>query len=145
VIPLTDRVEHEPEWARGRLVAFLSTTFSALALLLASVGLYSVVSYSVSQRTNEFGIRMAMGAQRRHIVQNVLATASVSVGAGVLLGLGLSFGFRGLMAHWMEGAAGSPLLLLAACLLLLVVAFLACIVPALRASMVQPMKALRVK
>jgi predicted permease len=145
ITPLTERVEHQPEWARGRLSAVLSTAFSVLALVLASVGLYSVVSYSVAQRTNEFGIRMAMGAQRRHILQNVFSTAGISVGSGLLIGFVLSFGLHGLLAHWIEGAASNPLMILAVCLLLIAVAFLACVVPALRASMVQPMKALRVE
>jgi ABC-type antimicrobial peptide transport system permease subunit len=68
--------------------------FSGLALLLAAVGLYSVVSYSVVQRTNEFGIRMALGAQRRHVHKIVLASATVSVGLGIISGLVLSFGLN---------------------------------------------------
>jgi predicted permease len=142
---LEDRIKFQPEWSRSRLSAVLSTVFSILALLLASVGLYSVISYSVSQRINEFGIRMALGAQRHHILKNVLATAGVSIGSGIVIGLGLSFGLRGLLAHWVEGAASNPLMMLAVCLLLIAVAFLACIVPAFRASMIQPMKALRVE
>ena len=81
-------IKHEPEMARGRLVSILFGAFSVLALVLAAVGLYSVVSYSVVQRTNEFGIRMALGAQKKDVLWNVLASAGVSVGSGLLVGLG---------------------------------------------------------
>jgi predicted permease len=143
VISMQERIEHQSEWAREHLIAVLSSIFSVLALALATVGLYSVVSYSVAQRIHEFGIRMAMGAQRRHILQNVLATAGVSVGAGLAVGLVLSFSLSGLLSRWMEGSVSDPLLVLAVCLVLLVVALLACIIPAFRASLIQPMKALR--
>jgi predicted permease len=143
VISMTDRIEHQSEWAREHLIAVLSSIFSVLALVLATVGIYSVVSYSVAQRIHEFGIRMALGAQRRHILQNILATAGVSVGAGLAAGLVLSFSLSGLLSRWIEDSVRDPLLILAVCLLLLVVALLACIVPAFRASLIQPMKALR--
>ena len=80
------------KWARGRLVSILFGAFAVLALVLAAVGLYSVVSYSVVQRTNEFGIRMALGAQKKDVLWNVLASAGVSVGSGLLAGLALSLG-----------------------------------------------------
>ena len=143
VISMQDRIEHESEWAREHLIAVLSSIFSVLALVLATVGIYSVVSYSVAQRIHEFGIRMALGAQRRHILQNVLVTAGISVGAGLAAGLVLSFSLSGLLSRWMENSVRDPLLIFAVCFLLLVVALLACIVPAFRASLIQPMKALR--
>jgi predicted permease len=139
---IEERIRQMPVWAREHLIAVLSTVFSALALVLATVGLYSVVSYSVAQRIHEFGIRMAVGAQRRHILQNVLATAGVSVGAGLAVGLALSFGLSGLFSRWIGSSIGDPVLILVVCLLLLTVALLACIVPGLRASLIQPMKAL---
>jgi hypothetical protein len=145
VVTMTKHIEQDSEWARGHLIAVLSTVFTVLALLLTSVGLYSVVSYSVTRRINEFGIRVALGAQRRHIFQNALATVAVSVGSGLAIGLFLSLGVHGLLSHWMENTTSSPLMLLAACLLLVLVAFFACIVPTIRASMVCPMKALRVE
>jgi predicted permease len=143
VISMTERVEHQADWAREHLIAVLSSVFSILALVLATVGLYSVVSYSVAQRIHEFGIRMALGAQRRHILQNVLATAGISIGAGLIVGLIASFSLSGLFSRWTENSTRDPLLILAVSILLLVVALLACIVPAFRASLVQPMKALR--
>ena len=145
VISMMERVKQQPEWARGRLIAVLSSVFSFISLLLASVGLYSVVSYSVGQRINEFGIRMALGAQRRHILLNVLATVGVSVGSGLAVGLLLSLGFHRLLSHWVGNTVGNPLMVLAACLLMILVALLACIVPAIRASMIRPMKALRIE
>jgi len=140
---ITERIKQEPVWAREHLIAVLASVFSALALVLATVGLYSVVSYSVAQRIHEFGIRMALGAQRRHILQNVLATAGISVGTGMLVGLLLSFGLGGLLSRWTGAGGDNPFLVLGVCILLLIVALLACIVPAFRASLVQPMKALR--
>ena len=143
VVTLDDRLAHLPEWARVRLIALLSGTFSILALLLAAVGLYSVVSYSVGQRIHEFGIRMALGAQRHHILRNVLGTAGMSVGAGLIAGLILSFSLNGLLSRWIEGSTHNALLVLASCFLLLVVALIACIVPAFRATLIRPMEALR--
>ncbi|QNI31766.1 ABC transporter permease [Alloacidobacterium dinghuense] len=140
---ITERIKQEPVWAREHLIAVLASVFSALALVLATVGLYSVVSYSVAQRTHEFGIRMALGALRRHILLNVLSTAGISVGTGLLVGLILSFGLSGLLSRWIGNTTSNPFLVLTVGLLLVVVALLACIVPAFRASLVQPMKALR--
>jgi predicted permease len=142
---MSDLIEQQSEWARSHLIAVLSSVFSVLALILASVGLYSVVSYSVAQRINEFGIRMALGAQRWHILKNVLAAVGASVGSGLVIGLLLSFGVHTLLSHWVENAVSDPLMVIGVCLLLIVVSLLACIVPALRASMINPMKALRLE
>jgi len=145
VVSMTERIRQQPEWARSRLIAVLSSVFSVLALILASIGLYSVVTYSVSQRINEFGIRMALGAQPRHIMQNVLAAAGLSVGAGICVGLVLNFVLQKLLMHWLGYTVHTTMLALGACVSLVFVALLACIVPAIRASMIQPMKALRVE
>ncbi|HEX4163979.1 MAG TPA: ADOP family duplicated permease, partial [Bryobacteraceae bacterium] len=136
-------IHNQPVFARGRLVSILFATFSALALILAAVGLYSVVSYSVAQRTNEFGIRMALGAPSRHLLGIVFASAAISVGIGIAAGLGLSFALSRLIARWVENGSASPLMLSAVSLLLLGVAALACLLPARRASTVDPMTALR--
>jgi putative ABC transport system permease protein len=136
-------IRREPEWARGRLISILFGAFAALALVLAAVGLYSVVSYSVVQRTNEFGIRMALGAQKKDVLWNVLSSASVSVGSGLLLGLGLSIGLNRLISSWVENTAHDPWLVLAASVVLLAAAGVACMVPSWRASSVDPMTALR--
>jgi putative ABC transport system permease protein len=136
-------INNQQVFARGRLVSVLFAAFSLIALLLAAIGLYSVVSYSVLQRTNEFGIRMALGGQRWHILKIVFASAGVSVGLGIVVGLGLSFGLNRFLAQWIENVSAGPLILLAASLLLLGVGSLACLLPARRASAVNPMIALR--
>lgn len=136
-------IRNQSVFARARLVSILFATFSALALILAAVGLYSVVSYSVAQRTNEFGIRMALGAQGHHVLRIVFASAGASVGLGVIAGLGLSLALNRLIARWVETASGSPLILIAVAFLLVSVAGLACLIPAKRATAVDPMNALR--
>jgi putative ABC transport system permease protein len=139
-------ISEEPEYARGRLVAWLFATFAGLALALAAVGLYSVVSYSVVQRTNEFGIRMALGAPRGHVLRIVFASTVVSVGSGILAGLILSVALSKLMGHWAQESQASsrdPLLLFAATLALALVAAIACAIPARRAARVNPMTAIR--
>ncbi len=136
-------IKREPEMARGRLVSILFGGFSVLALVLAAVGLYSVVSYSVAQRTNEFGIRMALGAQKKDVLWNVLASAGASVGSGLLLGLAISLGLNRLISRWVENGAHDPWLILGVSCVLLAVAGLACLLPSWRASSVDPMTALR--
>lgn len=146
VLDLEHWITNEPEWARGRLVAWLFATFAGLALALAAVGLYSVVTYSVVQRTNEFGIRMALGAPRGHVLRIVFASTLVSVGGGVIAGLVLSMALSRVMAHWAQEsqtASRDPLLLAAATFTLILAAGLACIVPARRAAAVDPMTAIR--
>jgi putative ABC transport system permease protein len=135
-------IRNQAVFARGRFVSILFAAFSVLALILAAIGLYSVVSYSVVQRTNEFGIRMALGGQRRDVLKIVFVSAGSSVILGIV-GLGLSFALDRLIAQWVENTSGSPLILLAASFLLLGVAALACLLPARRASSVDPMTALR--
>ena len=136
-------ISNEVEWQQEHLVAWLFGAFALLALILAAVGLYSVISYSVIQRTNEFGIRMALGAQREHVLRIVFASATVSVGSGILAGLILAVALNRVLAHWSEGSSRDPLILLAVTLLLTLVAAIACALPARRASRVDPMTALR--
>jgi len=136
-------ITRESEWARARLVSILFTSFSALALTLAGVGLYSVVSYSVLQRTSEFGIRMALGAQRLHVLRIVAISAGTSVGLGLLGGVALSLGLGTVITRWVENGTHDPLLVVGVSVLVIAVAVLACLVPALRALAVDPMTALR--
>jgi ABC-type antimicrobial peptide transport system permease subunit len=133
----------QQEWQREHLVTWLFGSFAVLALVLAAVGLYSVVSYSVAQRTNEFGIRMALGAPRAHVLKIVFASTVVSVGGGIAAGVVLTFALSKVLAQWAEGSSRDPLILLGVVLLLSLVAAVACLGPARRASGVDPMKALR--
>ena len=138
-------LDHRPAGIRSKsqLVAWLFGAFAVLALALAAVGLYSVVSYSVAQRTNEFGIRMALGAQRAHVLRIVFASTVVSVGSGIVAGIGLTLVLNKLLAQWAEGSSRDPLVLLAVTFILCVVAAIACSGPARRALNVDPMTALR--
>ena len=140
---LENWIADEPEWQQDHLVSWLFGIFAVLALALAAVGLYSVVSYTVAQRTNEFGIRMALGAQRGHVLRIVLASMVVSVGGGVLSGLALTFALNKIVAQWTDGSAHAPVNLLAGTMVLGLVAGIACAIPARRASRVDPMAALR--
>jgi ABC-type antimicrobial peptide transport system permease subunit len=133
----------QQEFEQEKLVAWLFGAFAILALSLAAVGLYSVVSYSVAQRTNEFGIRIALGAPRTHVLQIVFSSTGLSVGSGILAGALLAFALNKVLARWAEGSSGDPFILLAVTLLLGVVAALACSAPARRAVNVDPMTALR--
>ncbi|HZD50987.1 MAG TPA: FtsX-like permease family protein, partial [Silvibacterium sp.] len=136
-------ISDQPEWQQEHLVAWIFGAFAALALALAAVGLYSVVSYSVEQRTNEFGIRMALGAQRGHVLGIVFLSTVVSVGSGILAGVVLTLALNKILARWAEGSSRDPLILLAVTLVLSLVAAIACALPARRASRVDPMTALR--
>jgi predicted permease len=131
------------EYAQQRLVAMLFAIFSVLALVLSAAGLYSVVSYSVATRTNEFGIRMALGAKARDVVRIVLSTTLATVGAGVAAGLVLSVIFDSIAATWVTESSRDPLILGAVTILLIAVAGVACLIPARRAASVEPMEALR--
>jgi len=136
-------IRNEPAWSRGRLISALFAGFSMVALFLSGVGLYSVLSYSVAQRTSEFGIRMALGAPRRHVLITAIASAGASVGAGIVIGVGLSIGLNRVVTGWMGIAINQPLIVLGVSLLLLAVAALACLVPARRALAINPIAALR--
>ena len=133
----------EQEYAQQRLVATLFGIFSILALALAAVGLYSVVSYGVATRTNEFGIRMALGARSGDVFRIVLSSTAVHVGAGLAAGLVLSIALDKLATKWVTQSSRDPLVLTAVTLLLITAAALACLVPARRAAATDPMQALR--
>lgn len=136
-------ISSQQEYEQEQLVAWLFGAFALLALALAAVGLYSVVSYSVAQRTNEFGIRIALGAQRGHVLQIVFTSILGSVGSGIMLGVVLTLALNKVLAKWAEGSSRDPLILLAVTVLLGVVAMIACSLPAKRAVGVDPITALR--
>ena len=132
-----------PEWQQERVVAWLFGAFAVLALALAATGLYSVVSFSVAQRTNEFGIRKALGALPADVLRVVFASAVVSVGSGLAAGIVLTLALNSVLARWAEGSSRDILVLLGATVILSAVAALACFVPARRASAADPVTALR--
>jgi len=136
-------ITSQREYAQQRLVAALFGVFSLLALLLAVVGLYSVVSYGVANRTNEFGVRMALGAKRTDVLRIVLASTAANVGSGVVAGLLVSLALNRVEAKWVTESSRDPLLLIGVSLLLIFAASLACVLPARRAASVDPMVALR--
>jgi ABC-type antimicrobial peptide transport system permease subunit len=136
-------VSNGPEWQQEHLAAWIFGVFAGLALALAAVGLYSVVSYTVAQRTNEFGIRMALGAERGHVLRIVFASTLGSVGSGIVLGLALTLGLNTVLAQWARGSSRDPVILLAGAVLLSCVSGIACAIPAWHASKVDPMTALR--
>ena len=130
--------------AYRRVTMFLMALFAALALVLAAVGLYGVVSYSVAQRTREIGLRMALGAQTRDVLRLVLRQGGALILAGVLAGVVAALAATRALSSLLYGVSttdASVFLLVA--LLLSAVALLACLVPARRATKVDPMVALR--
>jgi predicted permease len=140
---LEEWIADEPEWQQDHLIAWIFSAFSILALALAAVGLYSVVSYAVTQRTGEFGIRMALGAQRSHVLGLVFSSMLVTVAGGIAAGLACMMALHRVLGATAESAGNSPLILLAAALVLVLVAAVSCAIPARRASRVEPMTALR--
>ncbi len=132
-----------PEYARGQLVSWLFGAFAGLALALAAVGLYSVVSYIAVQRTGEFGIRIALGATRAHVLRIVFSSTVASVGGGILAGIILTLALNKVMASWAAESSRDPVMLLVATCALSLVATMACAIPAWRASGIDPMKAIR--
>jgi putative ABC transport system permease protein len=130
--------------AERRLAALLIGVFATVALLLAAVGIYGVMSYTVAQRTQEIGIRMALGAEREHVLRLVLRSGSALALAGIVIGLAAAFGLARLVAALLfETSAADPPTFSAVPVLLFAVAILASYLPARRAARVDPMAALR--
>ena len=129
---------------RERLLATLSGFFGALALALAVIGLYGVMSYNVARRRNEIGIRMALGAEQARVLRMVLREVAILVAAGVALGLAAaSFSTRLLATFLYHLEPNDPTTLVTACVVLVVPAIAAGLLPARRAANLDPMTALR--
>jgi putative ABC transport system permease protein len=130
--------------ADRKFLLALMLVFAALALALTVIGLYGVISYLVTQRTQEIGIRMALGAQVRHIMQLILKHGVILVSLGVVIGLAAAILLTRLMSHMLYGVtATDPATFSAIALLLTFVALVACYLPARRAAHVDPVVALR--
>jgi len=130
--------------SRSRFTMLLLGIFAAVALVLASVGIYGLIAYSVTQRTQELGIRIALGAQRRDVLQLVLAQGTRLTFLGVAIGVFAALALSRLLATLLFGvSATDPLTFAGVAALLAVVALLACFIPARRATRVDPLVALR--
>ena len=134
----------DAELVEERVTAMLSGFFAALALLLASIGLYGLMSYTVTRRTREIGIRVAVGAQRRDILWIVLRETLTLAGTGLAIGIPCAIAACRLISNMLFGLSPSDLsTIVAVSLLLLLVALIAGYLPARRASAIDPIVALR--
>jgi putative ABC transport system permease protein len=130
--------------AAPRFSTTLLSIFAGVALVLTLVGLYGVMSYSVAQRTNEIGIRLALGAQSRDVLLMIVKQGSMLIVLGLGIGLLGAYALTRVIASLLFGVtAKDPLTFMAAAVLLAIVALLACYIPAWRATKVDPMDALR--
>jgi ABC-type antimicrobial peptide transport system permease subunit len=140
----TMRQQVESRFDQERAVASLAGLFGGVALLLAAVGLYGVTAYSVAQRTNEIGVRMALGADRRRVIDLVLRSAFARVAIGLVVGVPLAVAAGRLISTELYGVTfWDPFALSVACAALALSAFCAAIIPAARAARLSPIKALR--
>ena len=141
--PLTDSLALNNYWSKG-VNAGLFFVFAAIALLLAAVGLYAVIAHSVSQRTQEIGIRMAVGATARDILKLVFRQGMRPLGIGLAIGLAALFAVgRVLRSELVQVSPTDPITIVVASLVLILAAMLGCWIPARRAMRVDPVVALR--
>jgi putative ABC transport system permease protein len=137
-------VQVDESLARERLLASLSGFFGALALALAVIGLYGVMSYNIARRRNEIGIRMALGAEQSRVLRMVLLEVAILIGVGMAIGLGAAIGTTRFVESFLYGMkANDPWTLSIAAGILAFVSALAGFLPARRASRLDPMNALR--
>jgi predicted permease len=130
--------------AQSRMSMMLLSIFAALALVLASVGLYGVMAFSVAHRTHEIGIRVALGAQRPSVLKLIVAQGMAMAILGAVIGTGAAFGLTRLMSGLLYGtSATDPTIFAAIPIAVLMVALFACALPALRAATIDPIVALR--
>ncbi|HEX3878414.1 MAG TPA: ABC transporter permease [Bryobacteraceae bacterium] len=139
---LEDLIDHET--SRPRFLGWLMGIFAAMALVLAAIGIYGVISYGVSRRTREIGLRLALGSSRRDVLRAVLGRSIALLACGVLLGAAAGVALtRSITTLVYNVSATDPLTFTAAAALLVLVGIMACLVPAARASRIDPAVALR--
>jgi len=130
--------------SRPRFLTLLLTLFSSLSLILAALGIYGVISYAVAQRTNEIGIRMALGARAGDVVRLIGSSGVRLAAAGTILGAAGAFALTRFLSGMLFGVSSlDPLTFVAMAVTLIAVTLLACYIPARRASRVDPLVALR--
>jgi predicted permease len=144
----TPKSQHDGLVAQNRIIATMFTIFGGVAMLLAAVGIYGVMSFSVNQRRQEFGVRMALGADRPRILRMVLRQSAWQVGLGVLVGGGLAYAITllagaGIQSVLFDTDPADPAIYTGVIGLIVLVSAIAAVVPARRATRVDPMVALR--
>jgi ABC-type antimicrobial peptide transport system permease subunit len=131
-------------FGQQRLIARLTSLFGILALVLASIGLYGVTAYNVGSRTNEIGVRMALGADRGNVLSLILRGALTQIVLGLLLGIGLALAAGRFLGSQLYGINQyDPMIIVVAMLVLGISALVAALIPAFRASSISPLDALR--
>ena len=134
----------EPDYRPWELGAKLFTLFGVLALIVAAIGVYSTVSYAVSRRTQEFGMRIALGARTADVLRQVVGEGMRTVVLGVLVGVALALAAGKLVASLLYGIKpNDPVAIVVVATVLLAIAIVASLVPALRATRADPVTALR--
>jgi ABC-type antimicrobial peptide transport system permease subunit len=133
----------EEGWIREQFVASVFLAVAGIAIALATTGLYSAMSYAVAVRSREFGIRMVIGAQKRHLAGLVLRSGGGSIALGLAAGIALSLLSDRLLGHWIAWRGIDPVSLSALAALLIAANGAACLVPALRAANSDPIQSLR--
>jgi putative ABC transport system permease protein len=141
VTPLNELVGRQT--AQSRFTMWLMGIFAACALMLAVVGIYGVMSYLVTQRTREIGIRLALGAAPPDILRLVVGNGAKLVAGGVAIGVAAAFALQRLVSSLLFGVTAADTASVIAVALLAIVALVACYVPAIRATRVSPLRALR--
>ena len=142
----TMRQQVELSFDQERAVAGLAGLFGMVALALAAIGLYGVTAYTVAQRTNEIGIRMALGADRARVIRLIVRGAFNRVLVGLILGLPLAVGTGRLISAQLYGVSSwDPVALAVAASAFAICSFVAAMIPAVRAASISPMSALRIE
>jgi len=140
---MDQRMSEAGSVSKSRFRTTLLIVFAASALLLAAVGIYGVMAYSVTQRTREIGIRLALGAESRDVMKLVVGYGMVLTAVGIAIGIGAALALTRLMSALLFGVSATDVLsFVGAALLLMVVSLFASYVPARRATKIDPLKAL---